>query len=118
MAERSPWYLPRGETLDAVRCARLVEAFRPEVVRVGRPPRAMVPAEQPSARPVAKLYGVRDIVGTTAGHTRSGHARGVGPAHPSVGRHGGPVVIPVCADWETAEVYAVVDLKPWVPEDG
>jgi hypothetical protein len=71
---------------------------------------------RPGARPEAKLYAVKDIVGTTTGHTRSGHTRGIGLAHLSDERHGGPTVIPICVDWETGEVYAVVGLKPWTPD--
>ena len=112
-----PWYLPVGEALDPERCALLVETFQPEVVRVGRALRAKVLAEQPGGRPEAKLYAVKDICGTTLGYTRSGAVRGIGLAHLYWERHGGPVVAPICVDWETGEVYAVVDLKPWVPED-
>ena len=117
MTARPPWYLPVGEKLDPERCALLIDAFRPEVVRVGRALRAKVLAEQPGARPEARLYAVKDIVGTTLGYSRSGEVNGIGLAHLHWERHGGPVLVPICVDWETAEVYAVVGLKPWLPED-
>jgi hypothetical protein len=117
VAECPPWYLPVGQKLDGARCAVLIATFRPEVVRVGRALRAKVLAEQPGARLVAKLCSVRDIVGTTTGYTRDPVLRGIGVAHLYWERHGGPQVVPICVDWETGEVYAVIGLKPWVPED-
>ncbi len=100
------WYLPVGEPLDHRRCALLLDAFRPEIVRVGRALRAKVEAEHPGAEIWTKLLAPKDLVDRPGGDVREAGWDGIGVAylHAKTEPYGPGLHAWVQVEWETGSV--------------